>query len=227
MQPTRREFMRQVGVTLAGLLLSGCDLTSHLIAPQAPTPDLYPTCYQPPAAAPMPTNTPTPAPADAERWRALRACWLDLQDSRLQSPEETEFPKDLRRRHADALKALVAGQELQADVADAISIAFEEAITHVERKMVTCYTPLQPGEANPYPSREELITQAAVLTEMAGRSDIDPDTVARARAVLARDMAWLSQFQTGMQPGELDTIETTPAEIEAARILVELLLAKK
>jgi len=223
MNPTRREFMRQVGVTLAGLLLSGCDLASQLTAPQAPTPYQYQTCYIPP----MPTDTTPPASESEERWRSLRACWLDLRDTRLQSPGDPTFSKDLRRRHADALKALVASQELRADVADEIGIAFEEAVNHVVRKMATCYVPIESREANPYPPREELITQAAALTEMAGHSDIDPATVARARKALARDMAWLAQFQAGQAPGELSSIEATPAQIEAARVLVELLLERK
>ena len=71
------------------------------------------------------------------------------------------------------------------------------------------------------------MTQAGALAEMARRSNIDPDTVTRARDAMARDMAWLAQFQAGQAPGELSSIEATPAQIEAARILVELLLAKK
>ncbi|HSD82495.1 MAG TPA: hypothetical protein VLG46_01475, partial [Anaerolineae bacterium] len=61
------------------------------------------------------------------------------------------------------------------------------------------------------------------LTEMAQRSDIDPATVERARAALARDMAWLAQFRAGENPKDLESIQATPTEIKAARILVDLL----
>ena len=137
------------------------------------------------------------------------------------SSEDTDFSNDLRRRHADALETLVADKILQADVADAMSVAFEQAIAHIQRQTVACcYEPLPPE----YMPRQNLTTQAAVLTEMVLRSGIDWDTANRAQAALERDMAWLSQFQAGKKPGQLESIEVTPAEVEAAHILVHLLL---
>jgi hypothetical protein len=69
-----------------------------------------------------------------------------------------------------------------------------------------------------------VVTQAAALAEMAGRSGIAPETVAVARAAPARDMAWLDQFRPGGSPGEVTTLEVTSAEVKAARAPVELLL---
>jgi hypothetical protein len=62
---------------------------------------------------------------------------------------------------------------------------------------------------------------------MAQRSAIDPATVARARAALEKDVAWLSLFQAGQQPGDLNVIQATPTEVKAASILVALLLGQQ
>lgn len=212
MESNRREFIRNVGVMLAALLTSGCELT-RVIAALTPTPQ--PTCY----TAMPPTANP---PSSSQQWKNLRACWLDLKDQRLQSFEDTDFSQDLRRRHAEALEALVAGGELQPAVAEEIGVAFAQAIAHVQRQMATCYIALPP-EFNP---REDLTKRSAALAEMAGRSDLDPAAVAQAQAALERDIAWLAQFVAGQQPGDLDKIEATPEAVEAARLLVELLLGK-
>jgi hypothetical protein len=134
---------------------------------------------------------------------------------------DTDFSNDLRGRHADALETLVADRTLQAEIAAEISIAFAQAVAHIQRQAgPCCYEPMPPE----YMPRQYLTVQAAALTEMAGRSDIDPATFARAREALARDLAWLAQFQAGQAPGELNSIEATPAQIEAARILVRSLV---
>jgi hypothetical protein len=146
-----------------------------------------------------------------------------LADPRLQSFEDTEFSLSLRQRHTDALKALVDSKELEAAIAAEIGVAFEQAVAHIQRQMATCYIALPPE----YTPRADLMTQAAALTEMAQRSSIDSNTVARAWAALERDMAWLSQFQAGQKPGELNVIQVTPTEAEAARILVALLLGQQ
>lgn len=239
MEPTRREFMRQVGVFLAGWLASGC------AAPRTPEPTPGPptmTCYEPtavppspacysplptPAPRPSPTltcYTPTPSPtptpmANNARWNALRTSWLELKNPQLQVYEDTDFSRRLRQQHAEALAALTEAGLLDAAVAADIQVAFEEAIAHIQRQQATCYIALPPE----YTPRQDVLTQTAALTEMAQRSDIDPATVERARAALARDMAWLAQFQAGEKPGDLADIQATPTEIRAARILAELL----
>jgi hypothetical protein len=149
-----------------------------------------------------------------------------LRDPRLPAPGGAAFSHDLLRRHSDALNALQADRQLDADVAVAMAVAFEEAIAHVQRKAAPCYEPVPPGQFNPYASREELATQAAALAEMAERSAINPVTVARAQAALERDLAWLARFRAGLAPAEPAAFMPGPAEVEAARVLVELLLGE-
>jgi hypothetical protein len=164
---------------------------------------------------------------------------LDLRNTELQSVEDTDFAIELRQRHADALDALVTHGELDAAVAEEIGVAFEQAVAHVQRKMATCYIAVPPE----FVPRENLVQQAAMLEEMAVESDIAPDTVAaamleemavesdiapdtvaQAQAALERDVAWLAQFDAGQVPGTLDEVEVSTESVEAAHILVELLL---
>jgi hypothetical protein len=145
---------------------------------------------------------------------------MDLQDPQLQTFEDTDFTRELRRRHADALDALVVEADLHPTVAENIGIAFEQAMAHVQRQMASCYIALPPE----FIPREELVSQVAALEEMAATSEIDPSTVARAQEALERDIAWLAQFEAGVAPGALDDVHAGWGEIEAARILVELLL---
>ncbi len=174
------------------------------------------TCYIP--AEPPPTPT---ALANGARWSALRASWLELKNPQLQVYKDTDFSRRLRQQHAEALTALTEAGLIDSVVAADIQVAFEQAVAHIQRQQASCYI-LQPPEYTP---RQDVMTQAAALTEMAQRSAIDPETVERARAALARDMAWLAQFQAGQKPGDLEGIQATPTEIKAARILVDLLAA--
>ena len=230
MEPTRREFLRQVGVFFATVVVGGVTVSC---TPEATPPT--PTCYAPIAPTPTPTPeptmtcykptepplTPTTLASDA-RWNALRASWLELNNPQLQSYEDTDFSRGLRQQHRTALTALTEAGQLDAAVADDIQIAFEQAIAHIQRQQFTCYkSSLTLMQA--YTPREDVLTQAEALTEMAQRSEINPATVERARAALARDMAWLAQFQAKQQPVDLANIEATPTEIKAARILVDLL----
>jgi len=203
MKPTRREFIRRLGVALGSLMAMRC---VSCYAPIEPT-------GSPPA--PWPTES-GPDP----NWDMLRACWLDLDNPELQSFEDTDFSRELRQRHGDALAALVESGELDAAVADEIDVAFEEAIAHTQRQQATCYIALPPV----FTPREDLMQQAALLEEMATEGDIDSETVAQAQAALERDITWLAQFHAGEEPGELEGIEVTPEAAEAAQILVELLL---
>ncbi len=204
MSPTRRDFIRFAGVFLAGVVLKSCG---------EPTV----TCYA------LVTVPPVPSPPDSPSWAALRECWLALADSRLQVFEEDDFSQDLRARHTQTLDALVSAGELERDVADEIDVAFGQAIAHIKRQLATCYIAL-PSEYQP---RQDLVTQSAVLEEMAAKGAIDTATVEQARAALERDIAWLEAFQAGQVPGALETIEADPADVEAAQILVELLLGEK
>jgi hypothetical protein len=211
-EPTRRNFIRNVGVTLASLLLSGCGATRR-----TPTPPIV-TCYTVTPA----TRAPTPSQPPSSSWSALRGCWLSLQDPQLQSFEDTDFSKGLRQQHTEALDALVASGELERAVAAEIGVAFEQAVAHVQRQMATCYIALPPE----YMPRQDLMQQAAALEEMAEQSQIDQATVAQAQEAMQRDVEWLAQFGAGQTPGKLEEIQATPQAVEAARILVELLLSK-
>jgi hypothetical protein len=229
MEPTRREFLRQVGVFFATVVVGG--ITVSCTAEATPP---TPTCYAPVAPTPTPTSeptmtcykptepplTPTTLASDA-RWNALRASWLELNNPQLQSYEDTDFSRRLRQQHAEALAALVEAGQIDSAVAADVQVAFEQAVAHIQRQQVTCYI-VQPPEYTP---RQDVMTQAAALAEMAQRSDIDQKTVERVRTALARDMAWLAQFQAGQKPGDLADIQATPTEIKAARILVDLLAA--
>ena len=207
MTPTRREFIQYVGTVLASLLTARC---------QRPTPTPMVTCYIVEPPTPVPGSSPTPSP----HWATLRDCWLDLDHPDLQSPTETDFSFALRQRHAGALDALVSSQELDAAVAQEISVAFAQAIAHVQGQMATCYVALPPAFA----FREDLIGQAAILEEMAAESDVNPATLSEIEAALERDITWLAQFEAGQIPGELEEIEPSPTSVQAARILVQLLL---
>ncbi|CAG0936326.1 hypothetical protein TFLX_05196 [Thermoflexales bacterium] len=183
MEPTRREFMRQVGVFLITCIASGCE-ASH-----------------------------TNASLDA-----LRASWLELKNPRLQVHEDTDFSKHLLQQHAEALTTLVKEGVIDSAVAADIQVAFEETVAHIQRSQIMCYNPtavLVP--------RQDMLEQAMVLAELAQQTTIDPDTIERASVALARDIAWLDQLRAGQGSNNPEGIQPTPSEIEAARILAELL----
>ena len=205
MRTTRREFIRRVGIAMGSLMAMRCVSCYAPIEPTGPFP--------PPS--PQPTE-----PSVDPNWNTLRECWLDLDSSELRSYDDTDFSIELRQRHDDALAALVENGELDSAVAGEIDAAFEEAIAHIQRQQATCYIMLPPVFA----PREDLVQQTSILEELAEESDIEPETVAQAQAALERDIAWLSQFHAGEDPGELDGIEVTPEAAEAAKILVDLLL---
>jgi hypothetical protein len=203
MRTTRREFIRRVGIALGSLMAIRCV-----------------SCYAPiePTGSP-PAPWPTESGADPN-WGVLRVCWLDLDNPKLQSFEGTDFSRELRQRHADALADLVDSGEIDAAVAAEIDAAFEEAIAHIQRQQATCYIALPPE----FTPRDDLMQRAEILEMMAAEGGIDSETVAQAQAALERDIAWLAQFHAGETPGELEGIEITPEAAEAARILVKLLL---
>ena len=150
---------------------------------------------------------------------ALRECWADLKNPELRTYDDTAFAKALRERHAAALQGLVERGELEAAVADEIHAAFAQAIAHVQRQMALCYI-MMPVESVP---RSDLMRQVAVLEEMAAKSEIDPATVAQARAALERDIAWLAEFQAGGMAGALGQVPVGATSVSAARVLAEVL----
>jgi hypothetical protein len=150
----------------------------------------------------------------------LRECWAELRRSEANVIGGEPLPQDLQPRHTQALEALVAGGELAISVAGKVKVAFEQMLAHKEGLMSMCYIAF-PVE---YMPRLDLMGQIAALEEMAGKSDIDPAAVARVRASLERDIAWLAQFRAGETPGSVSDLEADTTSVEAARVLVELLL---
>ena len=143
-----------------------------------------------------------------------------MESGKARSLSDTTLPADLPQRHADALGKLVADGELEAAVAEKIAVAFGQMLEHIDRLGSMCYIAM-PLESMP---RGDMMGQIAVLEEMAGRSDIDPVTVAQVRASLERNIACLAQFQAGDGMGWVNDVEVDMSSAEAARVLVELLL---
>lgn len=224
---TRREFMRNVGISIAALLTARCS-------------SCQPTCYTPLA----PTSTPSALGPD---WDRLRQPWLDLdllaRDAANLERGQATLDR-LKAEHRAALNALVSAGQIEPVVADEMQIAFEGAAWHVWRAgaPMTCYVPsLEPefwvqGASN-------LARQADVLTEMAATANLDPDTVAEAQAAIEQDIAYLSLPQEEQRaiveevvaesgtPGQYPSLwdldlEVPPESSEAARLLVNLLLGQ-
>jgi hypothetical protein len=152
-------------------------------------------------------------------WLALRGCWAELTRGKTPATGDEPLFGDLQQRHIQALKALVAGDELSTAVAEKVEVAFGQMLAHKEGLMGLCYFAL-PVE---YWPRQGLMEQIVALEEMAGKGDIDPATVAQVRASSERGITWLARFQAGENPGDVTAIEVEATSAEAARVLVEML----
>jgi hypothetical protein len=200
MRSTRRDFIKSVGIAIASLVMVRC----------------------------------IPFGGDDSSRGRLRNCWLRLdwlaQKTRETPPEKYEQGERARDKlvaeHRAALDDLIAAGELDAAVADQMQVAFDEAAFHAWRSNapMTCYI-APPVE---YVARDDLLLQAEVLREAA--SDLDPAMVGEVQAAIARDIAFF-EAATGPQAGyelieqfEAGEIEASPEAVEAARILVDLLL---
>ncbi|MBU0494175.1 MAG: hypothetical protein KKA73_24215 [Chloroflexi bacterium] len=213
MPPTRREFIQSAALALAALALARCK------------PGLW-------------------VADDTPRGR-LRACWLWLgslaQETR-QDYERAEKTRDqLLLDHQSALRDLVTAGTLTPAVSEPVQEAYVEASYHVWRSNapITCYEPVM-VDYTPT-SADQLVKQVDLLAEMAERGDLNPETVARARAAIERDMAFLALSdpevealyerlkQAGGDSYSFPTFEQLeldipPDVIAAARFLVDLLL---
>ncbi len=222
MNITRREFIERTGIALAALAMARCGAGS--------------------------SQQPSPTPTTRDR---LRGYWLQfslLAQQTRDSWDSQDMGEDalnqLVQNHRSVLNELVAGGELSAAVADDIHTAYAAAAYHVWRSNVpvTCYEPVlidyKPTSA------AQLVQQAAVLAEMAESADLDPAAVAKARAVVERDIAFLilsSQKVQAMYEALLEAggesfsipnfdqleLEAPPEAIEAARFLTDLLLGEQ
>ena len=153
-------------------------------------------------------------------WLALRGCWAELESGKARSLSDAPLPADLPQRHSDALGKLVSNGEMEAVVAEKVKAAFGQMLEHIDGLGSMCYIAM-PIESMP---RGDMMGQIAALEEMAGKSDIDPATVAQVRASLERNIAWLVQFQAGESTGLVHDVQVDTPSAEAARVLVEMLL---
>jgi hypothetical protein len=213
---TRREFMERVGITLVSLLMTRCVLPGRQ--------------------------------DDSPRGR-LRACWLRFDWLAERAVDMGNYERgqqameELVADHRSALDELVAAGELERDVAGQVQTAYNAAAYHVWRANapITCYEAVMIDYVPA--SSAQLARQAATLTEMAERGDLDPDVVAQARAAIERDVAFLNypseaiealyreisahMDESGVPQFEDLDLEVTPAAAQAAQYLVDLLLANE
>jgi len=196
----------------------------------------------------MPTPSPQTSVGQSKEWDSLRQPWHNLDRLARDAPDLERGEKTHERLVADhkrALDELVAAGDLDPIVAEEMQAAFEGAAYHVWRANapITCY------EAVPFPdyqieSSSDLARQADALAEMAEQSAIDEATVTQAQAAIERDVAFLAMTtddQRALMEQVLEAADGThdfphlaeldmdvPSEsVEAARILVELLLERE
>jgi hypothetical protein len=211
MSLTRRRFIKSVGVTLASLVvtrtLSACTSQSSGSGSQQ---------------------------QELSAWDQLRLCWFELSALKDVSPgadwEKVQAQVDEQKAaHRAALAELVEAGELDRAVAEQVELAFAEAVGHVERSLATCY------EAIPFEHgvRADLLQQTDALHQAADELDLDPAVVEQAQAAIARDVAFFEAVKIGKvgrqqieQRFRANELDASPEAVEAARILVELLLGK-
>ncbi|MCP4538046.1 MAG: hypothetical protein GY832_12960 [Chloroflexi bacterium] len=221
MAPTRREFIKNVGVAFASLAMARC-------------------------ICPIGEDGFTGSKGDSSQER-VRQSWMGLDWLAQKTQDWDDYERgeqalnQLVADHQAALDELVASGELDADVAGQVQTAFDAAAYHVWRSNapITCYEPVmidyKPTSSN------QLAQQSELLTEMSESGDLDPNTVAQAQAAIERDIAFLNLSSAETQAlydelmaaaddsyafpafDELE-LEVTPEAVKAARFLVELLL---
>jgi hypothetical protein len=218
MTPTRREFIKNVGIAMASLAMARC--------------------------------VPSGGGGDSAKRECgsardcLRQCWLRLDwlaEQVRQDHEQGAQARDgLITQHRADLDDLVAAGELDAAVAEYVQAAYAEAVGHVWLvsgdtlcyEAVPLYTP---------DSADRLMQQAKLLATLAESGDFDSDAVARARAAIERDIAFLSLSPEETQAlydeliaaagdsyefppfDELD-LDIPPEAAAAARFLIDVLL---
>ncbi len=220
MSPTRREFIKHVGVAFASLAMARCVCPISGIG----------------------SKDECDSPRECLRQSWMRLDWLAQETQEWGDyDQEEQLLSQLIAEHQSALDDVVATGELDADVAIQVQTAFGAAAYHVWRSNapITCYEPVM-VDYKPT-SSGQLAWQAEILVEMAESGDLDPDTVAQAQAAIERDVAFLnlSSIETQALYDELMAaagdnytfptfdeleLEITPEAVEAARFLVELLL---
>lgn len=229
MESTRREFVRNTGILLASLALASCQSRS--------------TCY----TMVSPELVPTGNSQDAD-WGNVRAQWVGLKQLAQDAPDSERGQKTLESllaNHRTALDKLAQAKQLDSAVAQDMQAAFEGAAHHIWRlnSGVTCYRPSPSFIYGPQ-SSDELAQQSQALIEMSQRSSIDPAVVAQAQVAIERDIAFLAMSdeeelaftEAVLQAGQAAQnypqwpaleIDVPPESVEAARILIQVLLGQK
>lgn len=211
MSPTRREFLKGLGLAMASLVLTRC--------------------------VPFGEEDSSARGRLRQCWLQLEK----LAQTTQKDYEKGEgIRSELLANHQAALNELTSTGELDAAVAEQVQAAFVEATYHVWRANapITCYEPMivnyKPASA------DQLVKQANLLAEMAESGDLDAGTVAQAQVAIERDVAFLGLSGTeiddlyeGLRQAAGDTyafptfdeldLTVSPEAAEATRFLVALL----
>lgn len=215
-------------------------------------PDAAVVTPEPEAAADVaPEATPTTdaAAASVSRLDPVRACWLGLLAWQAQGrrPEadhdQREAERDRRKtEHRAALDAAVEAGELQPPIAQRLAAAFDEAAFHVWRSSagMTCYRMTMAG-SRLAEGRGAVLERLAALQELADRGAVDAQVAADARETFERELVLfdgIAELETrdgqARWEAERQLVEQLDAggvapdadDVEAARVLVDLLLAR-
>jgi hypothetical protein len=222
MTPSRREFIRSLGIALAAVALSRCAPPTDGGGAQDPHPP-----------------TPTPLGGEQNTLRGqLRDYWQQF-DWLIQRARDWENPEagnqareELLQGHRAVLDGLVELGALEPAVADLVQEAYAAAVYHVWRSHtgMTCYIMVQSYQAT---VAGQLVQQSELLAEITAGGEVDPAVVSRVRESIERDMAYLDLADEARQkvdstPGfpsleEID-FDVSPEAAAAARFLLELLL---
>jgi hypothetical protein len=253
--------MKQIGIALASLVLTQCKgggdrgsdltVTCYTVEPDMLTPDPIYTAQigqqtgiltDAVQSGDVDPNTARQVQAALARER-LRACWLQFEGLAQRAEVDPDGAEGERLalvdEHRAVLDELVTLDEVTAEVAEHVQVAFEAAAYHVWRANapISCYEPV---EMNYKPlSSDRMTQQAAILTEMAEDGALEKDVVAQARAAIEWDIAFLclsdaqvgELFQKAHDAGGGDyptfeelALEVSPEAAQAAQFLVALLL---
>jgi hypothetical protein len=249
MSPTRREFIKRVGIALASVVAARCAWPA---GKNTPTPDVI--CY----IRVEPTDTPQATgqldqqgviltaiaqgddvdPDVAQQALAafhrerLRSCWQRFGWLEEQASDWSDYEKgdqareELIAEHRATLDELVAIGELEADVADLVQEAFAAAAYHVWRAncRMTCYEPLICPDYTAI-SSDQLVQKAELLGDLADDDSVDQEAVARTQMVIERDIAFLtlsSQDEQAIYDGLMDPSGTSCRHLPLEQLELEV-----
>lgn len=159
-------------------------------------------------------------------WETLRRCWAEMNDHQYLIPYEGDEEKlpGWGKEYRAALDSLVRRGLITPEVAENLSAAFGGAAAHISRTWMggTCYK-MDPRSLSRLGTGSDLLRQTTLLETVSISGDLESSTVDLARAAIERDIAFLQGGYdwTALQDG---SIEPTPDEVEAARILVNLMV---